>query len=79
MEQNSSEADSSVSMSSRRANRWIIRLFISRRNEDGFFDEVRDWFLYFRNSAPQHRNTRRVSSVKYLDELWGKTRLRIYT
>ena len=58
MEQNSSETDSSVSTSSRRANRRIIT-----------FPRERDWFLYFRNSAPQHRNIRRVTSVQYLDEL----------
>ena len=41
-----SPADSSVSTSWRRAK------FISRRNVNGFFDEVpheRDWFLYFRS------------------------------
>ena len=68
MEQNSSEADSSVSTSSRRANRRTIRLrrdypsqkFISRRKADGFltkFPHERDWFLYFCNSAPQLTKT----------------------
>ena len=60
MEQNSSEADSSVSTSSRRANRRTIRLrrdypsqkFISRRKADGSltqFPHERDWFLYSKN------------------------------
>ena len=56
----SSEADSSVSTSSRRANGRIIRLiriirlkiYMLRRNVDGFlakFPHERNWFLYFRN------------------------------
>ena len=89
MEQNSSEADSSVSTSSRRANRRTIRLrrdypsqkFISRRKADGFltkFPHERDWFLYFCNSllnSPKHQSCN--PRKKYLEELWSKIRLRL--
>ena len=78
VEQNSSEADSSVSTSSRRANRrkfvldgWSVAKFISRRNEDGFLTKglhERDWFLYFGN-VPSFR---RVTRVKYLDKLFAR-------
>ena len=46
------------------------------------FPHERDWFLYFRNPAPKHRNTPRsprVTPVNYVDELWSKIRLQIYT
>ena len=65
MEQNSSEADSSVSK------------FTSRRNLDGFltkFPHERDWFLYFRNVScfplkiSRQSMEQNSSSDLYLDE-----------
>ena len=81
MEKNSSEADLSVSTSSRLASRRIIRqldgLSVSKFISDGRWTvfltkspHERDWFLYFRNIS--------IYQYKYLDELVVKIRFRIY-
>ena len=73
MKQNSFEADSSVSDNS------SVSKFISRWNVDGFltkFPHERDWFLYFGNVYCFPGS---FSHLKYLDKLWNKILLRIYT
>ena len=73
MKQNSSEADSSVSDNS------SVSKFISTWNVDGFLTKLpheRDWLLYFGNVTVSRAS---FSHLKYLDKLWSKILLRIYT
>ena len=88
MEQNSSEADSSVSTSSRRANRRTVRLRRIIRLRNLYLDRKQTVFwrsFHMRGTGFYIFATRLLNSPKhpscnprkkYLDELWSKIRLR---
>ena len=79
MEQNSSEADSSVSTSSRRANRRTVRLRRIIRLRNLYLDRKQTVFGFYifatrLLNSPKHPSCN--PRKKYLDELWSKIRLR---
>ena len=63
----------------------LKRLSLKKSSNIKIFEEIQecrhigfDLYPSF-HSAPQHRNTRLVTRVKYLDKLFVKIRLRFYT